>query len=45
MKKLKQPPFVSGTFFDVITKDSGAADKASIRRVKYPPYQLPDSGT
>jgi hypothetical protein len=27
------------------TWDSGAADKATIQRVKVPPCQLPDSGT
>jgi len=28
-----------------ITRDSGAADKAAIQRVRVPPCQLPDSGT
>jgi len=27
------------------TRDSGAADKAAIQRVRVPPCQLPDSGT
>jgi hypothetical protein len=27
------------------TRESGAADKAAIRRAKVPPCQLPDSGT
>ncbi len=27
------------------TRESGAADKAAIQRVRFPPCQLPDSGT
>ncbi len=32
-------------FNDWETRDSGAADKAAIQRVRVPPCQLPDSGT